>query len=65
MSADDWRAAWERERILRHDAEARLSGMRWAMAALCIAIVAVCAVVGGLRATNQASRAVARWEVSQ
>ena len=53
MSADDWRAAWERERILRHDAEARLSGMRWAMGAVCIAIVAVGAVV------------VARWEVSR
>ena len=65
MSADDWRAAWERERILRHDAEARLSGMRWAMGAVCIAIVAVCAVVGGLRVANEGSRAVARWEVSQ
>ena len=64
MTADDWRAAWERERDARLDAEARLSGMRWMMGAVVVAVVALSALMGCLSATNQASRAVARWEVS-
>lgn len=64
MSPDDWRAAWEREVAAREDAEARLSGMRWAMGAVVVAMVAVAALMGCLSGVNEASRAVARWEVS-
>ena len=64
MTPDDWRAAWERERDARLDAEARLSGLRSAMGAVVIAVVVVAALTGCLSATNEASRAVARWEVS-
>jgi anti-sigma-K factor RskA len=64
VSPDDWRAAWERERDARLDAEARLSGLRSAMGAVVIAVVVVAALTGCLSATNEASRAVARWEVS-
>lgn len=60
----DWRAAWEREVAARLDAEARLSGQRWMMTAVVVAVVAVAGLMGCLSATNQASRAVARWEVS-
>ena len=64
MSPDDWRAAWERERDARIDAEARLSGLRSAMGAVVIAVVVGAMLIGCLSATNDASRAVARWEVS-
>ena len=64
MTPDDWRGAWERERDARIDAEARLSGMRWMMTAVVVAVVAVSLLKGGLRGVNEASRAVARWEVS-
>lgn len=60
----DWRAAWERERDAREDAEARLSGIRWAVMAVVVAVVAVAMLVRCLRATNEVSRAVARWEVA-
>lgn len=60
----DWRAAWERERDARLDAEARLSGQRWMMVAVVVAVVAVAALMGCLSASNDVSRAVARWEVS-
>ena len=64
MTPDDWRAAWERERAARLDAEARLRGLRWWLGAAMVAGVVICALAGCLRATNDASRAVARWEVS-
>ena len=65
MTADvDWRALYLREHDARLDAEARLSGMRWMMGAVVVAVVAVAMLMGCLSATNQASRAVARWEVS-
>lgn len=64
MTADDWRAALERERDARLDAEARLSGQRAVMVAVVVAVVALSALMGCLSATNNASRAVARWEVS-
>ena len=64
MSPDDWRAAWERERDARIDAEARLSGLRSAMGAVVIAVVVGAMLIRCLSATNDASRAVARWEVS-
>ena len=64
MDADDWRAAWERERDARIDAEARLSGQRAVMLAVVVAVVAVAGLMGCLSASNEASRAVARWEVS-
>lgn len=60
----DWRAAWERERDARLDAEARLSGQRWMMVAVVVAVVAVAALMGCLSGMNDVSRAVARWEVS-
>lgn len=64
MTPDDWRAAWERERDRREDAEARLSGMRWAMGAVVVAVMALAMLMGCLSASNAASHAVARWEVS-
>ena len=64
MTPDDWRAAWERERDARLDAEARLSGLRSAMGAVVIAVVVGAMLIECLSATNEASRAVARWEVS-
>lgn len=64
MTPDDWRAAWERERDARLDAEARLSGQRWMMGAVVVAVVALSLLMGCLSASNEASRAVARWEVS-
>lgn len=64
MTPDDWRAALEREVTARLDAEARLSGQRAVMVAVVVAVVALSALMGCLSATNQASRAVARWEVS-
>ena len=64
MTPDDWRAALEREVTARLDAEARLSGPRAVMVAVVVAVVALSALMGCLSATNQASRAVARWEVS-
>ena len=65
MSPDDWRALYVRERDARLDAEARLSGLRSAMGAVVIAVVVVAALTGCLSATNEASRAVARWEVAE
>ena len=65
MSPDDWRALYLRERDARLDAEARLSGLRSAMGAVVIAVVVVAALTGCLSATNEASRAVARWEVAE
>lgn len=64
MTPDDWRAAWEREVAARLDAEARLSGMRWMMGAVVVAVVAVAMLMTVLSGVNGASRAVARWEVS-
>ena len=64
MTADDWRAAWERERDARADAEARLSGQRAVMGAVVVAVVALSLLMGCLSATNDLSRAVARWGVS-
>lgn len=64
MTAPDWQALWQAERAARLDAEARLRGLRaWLALALAFG-VAICALAGCLRATNDASRAVARWEVS-
>ena len=65
MSPDYWRALYLRERDARLDAEARLSGLRSAMGAVVIAVVVVAALTGCLSATNEASRAVARWEVAE
>ena len=64
MTPDDWRGAWEREVAARLDAEARLAGMRWAMGAVVVAMVALSLLMGCLSGANGASRAVARWEVS-
>lgn len=64
MTPDDWRAAWERERDARLDAEARLSGQRAVMVSVVVAVVALAMLMGCLSASNEASRAVARWEVS-
>ena len=64
MTPDDWRALYLRERDARIDAEVRLSGLRSAMGAVVIAVVVVAMLMGCLSATNEASRAVARWEVS-
>ena len=65
MSPDYWNALYLRERDARLDAEARLSGLRSAMGAVVIAVVVVAALTGCLSATNEASRAVARWEVAE
>ena len=64
MTAPDWRAAWERERAARLDAEARLRGLRWWLGAALAFGVAMIALAGCLRGVNSGSRAVARWEVS-
>ena len=64
MTPDDWRALYLRERDARIDAEVRLSGLRSAMGAVVIAVVVVAMLIGCLSATNEASRAVARWEVA-
>ena len=64
MTPEDWRAALEREVTARLDAEARLSGMRWAVGAVVVAVVALAMLMGCLSGCNDASRAVARWEVS-
>ena len=63
MTAPDWRAAWERERAARLDAEARLRGLRWWLGAALAAGLTVIALAGCLRGVNDVSRAVARWEV--
>ena len=60
----DWRAAWEREVTARLDAEARLSGQRAVMVAVVVAVVSLAMLMGCLSGANAASRAVARWEVS-
>lgn len=65
MTAPDWRAEYERERTARLDAEARLRGLLQVQAMALVALVVVCALAGCLRATTEASRAVARWEVSR
>ena len=65
MTAPDWQALWEAERAARLDAEARLRGMRWWLAMAMVFGVVICALAGCLRAPNEASRAVARWEVSR
>ena len=64
MTPDDWRVALEREVTARLDAEARLSGQRAVMGAVVVAVVALSALMGCLSGVNAASRAVARWEVS-
>ena len=64
MTPEDGRAALEREVTARLDAEARLSGMRWAVGAVVVAVVALAMLMGCLSGCNDASRAVARWEVS-
>lgn len=58
-----WRDGYVRERAARLDAEARLRGMRWWLGAALAAGLTVIALAGCLRATNDVSRAVARWEV--
>ena len=65
MSPDYWNALYLRERDARLDAEARLSGLRSAMGAVVVAVVVGAALTGCLSATNEASRAVARWEVAE
>ena len=64
MTPDDWRVALEREVTARLDAEARLSGQRWMMGAVVVAVVSRAMLLGCLSGANAASRAVARWEVS-
>ena len=64
MTAPDWQALYTAERAARLDAEARLRGMRWWLGAALAFGVAICALAGCLRATTEASRAVARWEVN-
>ena len=64
MTAPDWQALWQAERAARLDAEARLRGLRWWLGAALAFGLAVIALAGCLRATTEASRAVARWEVS-
>lgn len=64
MTPDDWRVALEREVTARLDAEARLSGQRAVMVAVVVAVVSLAMLMGCLSATNDLSRAVARWEVS-
>lgn len=58
-----WRAEYEAERTARLDAEARLRGMLSVMGLALAALTVICALAGCLRATDDASRAVARWEV--
>jgi len=64
MTEIDWCELWQTERAARLDAEARLRGMRWWLTLAMVGGVAICALAGCLRATNDVSRAVARWEVS-
>lgn len=64
MTAPDWQTLWQAERAARLDAEARLRGLRWWLGAALVAGLTVIALAGCLRATTEASRAVARWEVS-
>ena len=64
MTAPDWQALWTAERAARLDAEARLRGLRWWLGAALAFGLAVIALAGCLRGVNDASRAVARWEVS-
>lgn len=64
MTAPDWQTRYEAERAARLDAEARLRGLLSVMALALAALVTICALAGCLRATTEASRAVARWEVS-
>jgi len=64
MTAPDWQTLWAAERTARLDAEARLRGLRWWLGAALVAGLTVIALAGCLRATTEASRAVARWEVS-
>ena len=64
MTPDDWRASYLRERDRREDAEARLSGQRAVMGAVVVAVVSLAMLMGCLSASNAASRAVARWEVT-
>ena len=63
MSAPDWQALWTAERTARLDAEARLRGLLSVMGLALAALTVICALAGCLRATTEASRAVARWEV--
>ena len=64
MTAPDWQALWQAERAARLDAEARLRGLLQVQTLALVALAVVCALAGCLRATTEASRAVARWEVS-
>jgi len=65
VTGPDWRAEYEAMRAARIDAEARLAGMRaWVVLALAFGL-AVCALAGCIQSTNEASRAVAQWEVRQ
>lgn len=64
MSPPDWQTLWEAERAARLDAEARLRGLLSVMGLALAALTVICALAGCLRATDDASRAVARWEVS-
>ena len=64
MTAPDWQALWQAERAARLDAEARLRGLLWWLGAALAFGLAICALAGCLRATTEASRAVAQWEVS-
>ena len=65
MTAPDWQARYEAERAARLDAEARLRGLLSVMGLALAALTVICALAGCLRATNEASHAVARWEVSR
>lgn len=58
-----WRDGYQRERAARLDAEARLRGMRWVMGLALAALAVIVALAGCQSATNELSRAVARWEV--
>ena len=59
-----WRAEYAAERAARLDAEARLRGLLATMGLALAALTVICALAGCLRATTEASRAAARWEVS-
>lgn len=63
MTAPDWQALYTAERAARLDAEARLRGLLTVMGLALAALAVVCALAGCLRASNDVSRAVARWEV--
>lgn len=64
MTAPDWQARYKAERAARLDTEARLRGLLSVMGLALVACAAICALAGCLRAVNDMSRAVARWEVS-